>query len=399
MSAEKTPRRKRVHVRTKQYGIRLGGRLHRERFASAELGRQWQRKMREEFEAGKHGLRRALDPKTIDQVAERFLAARQLLATVGHDEYRLRHYVVPHFRGRQLHSITKGEWMELLGDGEHKQPGLLVTQYGLAPRTSNLVRVLVHTMYEFARKREECVSENPIHDIEPLHAPRKKFRMLETQAEISRYVQAARDSGYAEFHAFVLISLNTGLRYGNVATLKWRDVSLETNTINAHTKIDYRENRIVEGTKAHDNESHVVGISKALRKFLVEWKDKTLWAADDDFVCANQRTGGYLFRSKIWLLNERVCAEAQVPYINIHGLRHTYATHFLERGGNLHDLRHILNHSSVTVTELYAHNLRKRLAEQAEVMSVGACDEQENSAEKGCNAHEIGKNVLALRHG
>ncbi len=58
-------------------------------------------------------------------------------------------------------------------------------------------------------------------------------------------------------------------------------------------------------------------------------------------------------------LASRVFRKAQikagVPIINFHGLRHTYASHYMMNGGSLYDLKALLGHSTIDVTQRYAH--------------------------------------------
>jgi hypothetical protein len=59
-----------------------------------------------------------------------------------------------------------------------------------------------------------------------------------------------------------------------------------------------------------------------------------------------------------WKFSKRfrkALAEAGVTPIRVHDLRHTFAVHFLERGGHLYDLQKLLGHSTSKLTERYSH--------------------------------------------
>ena len=51
----------------------------------------------------------------------------------------------------------------------------------------------------------------------------------------------------------------------------------------------------------------------------------------------------------------KVCEKAGVRKIRIHDLRHTFAIHFVMNGGSLMDLKRMLEHSDMNITQRYAH--------------------------------------------
>ena len=70
-------------------------------------------------------------------------------------------------------------------------------------------------------------------------------------------------------------------------------------------------------------------------------------------------------------LTRRFFPEAEVKHIGLHGFRHTYARLYLENGGTLADLQHILGHSTPALTySYYAHFDKDHIVKRANVISV-----------------------------
>jgi hypothetical protein len=63
-----------------------------------------------------------------------------------------------------------------------------------------------------------------------------------------------------------------------------------------------------------------------------------------------------------------LCRAAGVPYIGIHGLRHTFASHYMMRGGSIYDLKSLLGHASIETTMRYAHLSPTHLASKVSLV-------------------------------
>ncbi len=141
----------------------------------------------------------------------------------------------------------------------------------------------------------------------------------------------------------------TGLRASELISLGTKDVNLGDGFLLCLGK-GGKERLVPIGESAE----------KAVRQYLEEARAKLL-KQSSEFLFLTQR-GEPFTRQGFWKLLKGYARKACLDTkISPHVLRHSFATHLLERGADLRSVQLMLGHSQITTTQVYTHVSRKRL--------------------------------------
>jgi integrase/recombinase XerD len=99
---------------------------------------------------------------------------------------------------------------------------------------------------------------------------------------------------------------------------------------------------------------------EAVRRYVDEVRPHLVKSPTDDLFLS--RRGGKFTRQGCWKMLKGYARKAGLEAkIHPHVLRHTFATHMLERGADLRSVQLMLGHSQITTTQIYTHVSRERL--------------------------------------
>lgn len=142
----------------------------------------------------------------------------------------------------------------------------------------------------------------------------------------------------------------TGMRVSEAASLRLEDLNFDVGFIKCKGK-GSKERIVLFGKTAR----------MFLQKYLQEARGKLLGKKISPYLFLGQG-GRYLSRQSIWKMIRKSVAKAGIKKnVSPHTLRHSFATHLLERGADLRSVQELLGHTSITTTQIYTHINQVRL--------------------------------------
>ena len=151
--------------------------------------------------------------------------------------------------------------------------------------------------------------------------------------------------------AMVELLYATGLRVSELVNLRQQDLNLESGYLTTTGK--GRKQRLVP-----------VGDEAAawLARYVREARPALLKKRSAPRLFVNARGGTGLTRVGFWKVLKEYGKQAGVRgSLSPHVLRHSFATHLLERGADLRAIQLMLGHSDLSTTQIYTHVLEARL--------------------------------------
>jgi integrase len=214
---------------------------------------------------------------------------------------------------------------------------------GLSKATVKLILAYSSRMWNWARTEGLIEAQNPVALVEKpsLAGQAMDFNFLAVD-EADRLLVWSREKQATEYPVYAT-ALYTGLRMGELWGLRWTDCDLDRGLLTVR-----RSYRLAPKS----GKPRAVPINPALLPVLRQWRNECP-TSDEGLVfptargCMRQKDRDYGFKDAL--------AGAECHAIGFHGLRHTFASHFMMSGGNILSLQKLLGHSSVAVTMKYAH--------------------------------------------
>jgi tyrosine recombinase XerC len=223
-----------------------------------------------------------------------------------------------------------------------------LTERGLSRRSISRKITSLRTFFRFAEQRG-YVTANPTADLHAIKIDRMLpvFVDEESIGALLRLpdtgtVEGARDAAILE------LLYSTGMRLSELVGLNRKDLSAAAATVRVLGK--RRKERILPvGAPALNAVQHAL----ALRDRAAA--EGTRQVVDTEAMFLNRRGKRLTNRSVYTIVHDHLRLVSEQERCSPHVLRHSFATHLLNRGADLQAVRELLGHESLSTTQIYAH--------------------------------------------
>lgn len=245
------------------------------------------------------------------------------------DRQRYRDHVKPMLENLPVNSISPATLEDLKAQ---------LFKKGLAPATVKHSLVVVRQVINKAKAWDLWSGENPVSKIKLPHVENRRERFL-SQKEAKLLLNELQKQSVQTYHMAIL-SLETGMRAGEICAIQWEDIDFNNRIINIRGKAGYNRQAYITDEMMKIFKTQTENPSGYVFKSKVGGPVKEI---SKSFVRAAKRIG----------LNRKGMTAKQL--VSFHTLRHTFASWLAISGTPLYTIKELMGHKSIEMTMRYSH--------------------------------------------
>jgi integrase/recombinase XerC len=221
----------------------------------------------------------------------------------------------------------------------------------LSTTSVNRKMATLRSFYKFLL-RSRMISNDPTYKLRSLKNPKKLpefVQELTIEAVLEESVYEPSFEGQRDRMVIEFLYL-TGVRLAELIGLKWESIDLNEETVKVLGK--RKKERIIPLTK---------GLSRNILLYKKVFEERfSKLGQSDYFIVSNQGKKSYpmmIYRTVRHYLDLFAQTSKRSPHV----LRHTFATHLLNKGADLNAVKDLLGHANLAATQVYTHNSLEKL--------------------------------------
>lgn len=255
-------------------------------------------------------------------------------------------HILPVFGKYQISKISTQLVEKFLLDKLHKEQ--------LSATTVKLYLCVLKMIFAYANQ-EGCQTICCFSALNIQQTPKSMHILtLKDQKKLAEYLK--KDMNAVKLGIY--LCLCTGLRIGELCALKWKNISLDSNTLYVTSTMQRissddteKKTKIVISPPKTIHSEREIPLTDSLTVLLKKYR------CEDEAYILTGKTNSFIEPRALQYHFKKYLNECGLERINFHALRHTFATRCVEAGFEIKTLSEILGHSSVNITlNRYVHS-------------------------------------------
>ncbi len=303
-------------------------------FSSRNLAEKWARKTELAIEEGLYFDKVESGKHTIADLVDRYI--KEDLQRLSESDWRIRKQQLTWWKDN-IGKITLNRVSPaLLVDHRNK----LKTETNAkgktrAGSTVNRYMAALSAAFGIATTEWQWMNENPFQKVRREKEPGGRIRFLSPE-ERTALLDACKNSKSKPLYLVVILALSTGMRQGEIMSLKWSQVDIKQKKITL-LKTKNGEIRVVP----------LVGLASELLG-----SQSKIRNIKNPYVFPGRHHTHSEFPRAGW---ESVVSNAKIENFKFHDCRHSAASELAMNGASLHEIAAVLGHKTLAMVQRYAH--------------------------------------------
>ena len=278
-----------------------------------------------------------------------------------------RRHILPALGAEHVSALTAERLADFVR--EKQESGRIDGSGGLSPKTISDILVIVKSSLKLAMREYGVRIDAGAVDVRASKARLNRIEVF-SHRETERIIAAVRAAPTLGNAAF-LVSLEAGLRLGEVCALKWGDIDFDEGTLCVRRTVLRVERQGGTALQVQAPKTETSERAVPLTKKLLSMLRRLRRGSAEDYIFTGRPDRPMEPRTMQYRFSRFLKAQGIRPR-GFHTLRHSFATRCVENGVDVKTLAEILGHSNVQTTlQMYVHpsmDQKRRSLERASSM-------------------------------
>lgn len=226
-----------------------------------------------------------------------------------------------------------------------------LVEQGLSTTSVNRKIATLRSYYKFLLRNGK-IEQDPTYKLKSLKNPKKLPEFLQEKSIASVLEESVYEDNFQGRRDRIVMEFLylTGVRLSELIGLRWSDIDLIQDQVKVLGK---------------RKKERIIPITKGLKQNIISYQkvfEETFPKAGQSHYFIVNNSGKKSYPMMVYrIVRQYLDLFAQTSKRSPHVLRHTFATHLLNKGADLNAVKDLLGHANLAATQVYTHNSMEKL--------------------------------------